>query len=237
MKYLNFDSATQGAEDEEDVQNSSELLEQRLAVIETQLAQKSALAEPLPYAELLLDQGLIQLELQQLTEAYETGQRAFTLFANAESWEGAVQACNIMFSAEQPKSLVALGNGVWLAVTFPIDPELSIVMLEHIVDETPDDSDGGAIAAATAHYIADLRLEEGTTRENLLFFTNQLLAKVARRHSHVDNQTAFETWFKKLELDSPQDFLGRLAQILEVMVQDDWWIDRNAIRAHLPLAH
>jgi len=237
MKYLNFDSATQGAEDEEDVQNSSELLEQQLAVIVAKLAQVSSLAEPLRYAELLLDQGLLQLELQQLTEAYETGQQAFALFAHAEEWEGAVQACNIMFASEQPKSLVALGNGVWLAVTFPIDPELSIVMLEHIVDETPDDSDGGAIAAATAHYIADLRLEEGSIRENLLFFTNQLLATVARRHSQVDNQVAFETWFKKLELDSPKDFLGRLAQILEVMVQDDWWIDREAIRARLPRAH
>ncbi|OQW95403.1 MAG: hypothetical protein BWK79_02590 [Beggiatoa sp. IS2] len=237
MKYLNFDPATQGAEDEEDIQNSSEGLEQQLAMIEAKLAQISSIAEPLQYADFLLEQGLIQLELQQLSEAYETGQEAFTLFANAEAWEGAVQACNIMFSSEQPKSLTALGNGVWLAVTFPIDPELSIVMLEHIVDDTPDDSDGGAIAAATAHYIADLRLEEGSTRENLLFFTNQLLAKVARRHGQVENQTDFEIWFKKLELDAPKDFLGRLAQILEVMVQDDWWIDRDALRAGLPLAH
>jgi hypothetical protein len=63
------------------------------------------------------------------------------------------------------------------------------------------------------------------------------LAKVARRHSQVENQIAFEAWYKKLELDSPKDFLGRLAQILEVMVQEDWWVDRAAIRARLPLAH
>jgi hypothetical protein len=106
-------------------------------------------------------------------------------------------------------------------------------MLEQLVNETPDDSDGAAIAAATAHYIADLRAE-GQAQENLLFFTGQLLAKVARRHSQVETQTDFEAWFKKLELDSPPDFLGRLAQILEIMVQDDWWYDRDRLRAQLP---
>jgi hypothetical protein len=139
-----------------------------------------------------------------------------------------------MFSAGQPDSLVALGNGVWLAVTFPIDPELSALVLEHIVEETPDDSDGGAIAAVTACYLVDLRAT-GTDRENLLFFTNQLLAKVARRHSQVEHQADFEAWIHKLALDSPDEFLMRLAQILEIMVHHDWWIDRDALRAKLPV--
>jgi hypothetical protein len=68
----------------------------------------------------------------------------------------------------------------------------------------------------------------------LFFFTNQLMAKVARRHSDVDSQAEFEASVKKLELDSPKDFLGRLAQVLNVMVQDDWWVDRDALRAKLP---
>jgi hypothetical protein len=41
-----------------------------------------------------------------------SGQQAFQLFAAAENWEGAVQAGNIMYGAEQSDSLVALGNGV-----------------------------------------------------------------------------------------------------------------------------
>ncbi|EDN65719.1 conserved hypothetical protein [Beggiatoa sp. PS] len=138
-----------------------------------------------------------------------------------------------MFEAEQPDSLVALGHAVWLAVTFPIDPELTAVMLEHIVDETPDDSDGAAVAAVTAHYIIDLRAK-GEDRENLLFFANQLLGTISRRHSNIETQADFEAWFKKLELDSPTDFLGRLAQVINIMVQDNWWVDRDALRAKLP---
>jgi hypothetical protein len=230
MKYLNLDPSTLGAEDAEDVQVSSDLLEQKLAEIDSQLAQES---ESIKRAELLLDYGHTCLELQKNFEAWQVGQQAFDIFAPAENWEGAVLACEVMFGAEQPSSLVALGNAVWLAVTFPIEPELSVLMLNHIVDETPDDSDGGAVAAAAAHYLVDLRAK-GKDRENLLFFTKQLLATVARRHSNVESQADFDAWVKKLELDSPDDFFGRLAQVLNVMVQDDWWVDRDALRAKLP---
>jgi len=229
MKYLKLDSSTLGAEDSADAQVSSELLEKKLADIDKQLSEATSIKR----AELLLDYGRTCLELERNFEAWQTGQQAFNIFVQAENWEGAVLACDVMFSAEQPDSLVALGNGLWLAVTFPIDPELSVVMLDHIIDETPDDSDGGAIAAAVAHYLVDLRAQD-KDRENLLFFTNQLLGTVARRHSNVESQEDFEAWVKKLELDSPDDFFGRLGQVLNVMVQDDWWVDRDALRAKLP---
>ena len=231
MKYLNLNPALSGAEDAEDIAIPTELLERKLAEIDSQLTSLSD-NEAIKRAELLLDYGRTCLELKKQFEAWQVSQQAFNIFAPAENWEGAVQACHIMFGSEQPDSLVALGNGVWLAVTFPIDPELSTVMLENIVNETPDDSDGGAVAAATACYLVELRAT-GADRDNLLFFTNQLLATVARRHANIENQTDFKAWVKKLELDSPDDFLGRLAQVLNVLVQDDWWVDRDALRAKL----
>ena len=235
MKYLNLDTSIIGAEDAEDKIIASELLERKLAEIDKQLERLAVNTAPTTQrAELLLDYADTCLELQKNFTAWQMAYQAFQQFISLENWEGAVQACHILFKTEQPDSLVALGNGVWLAVTFPIDPELSVLMLEYIVSETPDDSDGGAVAAAAAHYLVDLR-SEGQLRENLLFFTNQLLAKVARRHSQINNQTDFEAWFQRLELDSPADFLGRLAQVIEVIVQDNWWIDREALRAKLPI--
>src|SRR3989304_779955 len=88
------------------------------------------------------------------------------------------------------------GQGLWLAVTFPMDAELSVAMLQHVVDETPSDSDGAAVAATAAHYIVELRAPEGKERENLLFYTNHMLATVARRHSAVHDQEAFARWVK-----------------------------------------
>jgi hypothetical protein len=184
-------------------------------------------------AEILLQLGHVQLELEQKTDAWDSGKEAFRIYAAHEDWEGAVSACDVMFFAEQEDSLVALGQGLWLAVTYPIKPELSVAMLQHLIEETPADADGAAVAAATAHFIVDMRAQ-GKARESLLFFTQQLLGQVARRHSQVENQAQFEAWFARLELDNPDIFLPRLGLIIEVLVQDHWWIDRDALRARLP---
>ena len=107
-------------------------------------------------------------------------------------------------------------------------------LLTHIVEETPDDADGAAVAATTALFLADLRAE-GTQRENLMFFANQILGQVARRHGGVDSQEAFDYWMEKLELNQPEKFLVRLRNVVDVLVQDDWWFDREALRERLPV--
>jgi hypothetical protein len=130
--------------------------------------------------------------------------------------------------------MAALGNGIWLAVTYPIDAELSVALLQHIVEETADDADGAAVAAATASYLVDIRTE-GEDHEKLSFFTNQMFGQVARRHSEVDSQEKFDFWIEKMELNDPQKFLPRLRNVVDVLVQEDWWVDRDALRDELPV--
>ena len=69
----------------------------------------------------------------------------------------------------------------------------------------------------------------------MLFFTNNLIGTVARRHGNIDTQEQFDFWFKKLELEDPAKFLVRLRNIVDVLVQEDWWFDRDAIQAKLPV--
>jgi hypothetical protein len=102
-----------------------------------------------------------------------------------------------------------------------------------VVDETPPDADGAAVAAVTAHYLVDLRARD-PQREHLLLFTNQLLATVARRHSGVDRQESFNRWIEDMELSDPAKFLPRLRNVVDVLVQDEWWFDRDALQAALP---
>ena len=174
------------------------------------------------------------LRLERRPEVWQPAREAFDQAVHMERWDDAVQACELLFLTEEPMSLAALGQGVWLAVTFPVSPELTLEMLRHIVEETPDDADGAAVAAATAHYVADLRTQ-GREREQLTFHTAQLLAAVAQRHSGVDNQQQFDAWMKRLELDQPEKFLVRLRNVVDVLVQDNWWLDRESIQAALPV--
>jgi hypothetical protein len=61
-----------------------------------------------------------------------------------------------------------------------------------------------------------------------------MLGTVARRHSDVEKQEQFDYWLEKMELKDPQKFLPRLRNVVDVLVQDDWWVDREAIWASLP---
>ncbi len=189
---------------------------------------------PLQRAALLLETARALQILERGDEAWPIAHTAFGIFISEQEWEAAADACNVLYESGQADSLIALGQGIWLGVTFPIDPEISVNLLSHVIDDTPDDSDGAAVAAATAFFIADIRAPEGPDRERLTFFAQQLLGRVARRHSDVENQDQFGLWLERLELNDPDKFLVRLRNVVDVLVQDQWWFDREALQAQIP---
>jgi len=234
LKYIKEDPAVGNADSSEDAKESTGMLERLVADLREQLAELSPQAETLRRADLLLQLGRALVRLEKRPEAWAAAREAFDLYLAEQAWEGAAQACDILFLCDQPLSLAALGQGVWLAVTYPVDPELSVALLQHVVDETPPDADGAAVAAVAAYYLVDLRARE-PQREHLLIYANQVLATVARRHSGIDGQQDFNQWIEDMELNDPALFLPRLRNIVDVLVQDDWWFDREALQAALPV--
>ncbi|MCU7842847.1 MAG: hypothetical protein KZQ93_03310 [Candidatus Thiodiazotropha sp. (ex Monitilora ramsayi)] len=233
MKYLESEAFIGDNECSEDAVKSSKLLEIKLDEKRDALA---ALPEDAPHDrrfELQLESAYILLDLDKQQEAWEIGKAVLDQAIDEELWLRAVEACDILYQSDQADAIKALAHGIWLGVTFPIDPELSVAMLQHLIDETPDTSDGAAVAAVTACYVVDLRTQD-QDREDLKFFTNQLLGQVARRHSQVEEQEIFDFWVERMELDDPGKFLPRLAKVLEVIVEEDWWFDRDTLRAKIP---
>ena len=233
LKYIREDPSVGNADDSSDARESAAKLERLVADLREELAELSPGAAPLRRADLLLQLGRALVRLENGAEAWAAAREAFDLYLAEQAWEGAAQCCDVLFLAEQPQSLAALGQGIWLAVTFPVDPELSVALLHRVVEETPPDADGAAVAAIAAYYVADLRAQE-PQREHLLLYANQVLATVARRHSGVDGQDAFNRWIQDMELADPAKFLPRLRNVVDVLVQDDWWFDRDALQAALP---
>lgn len=234
LKFIKEDPAVGNADSSEDAKEPTAVLKRLVSDLRSQLAELSPGAGTLRRADLLLQLGRALVRLEDRPEAWAAAREAFDLYLAERAWEGAAQACDILFLCDQQPSLAALGQGVWLAVTYPVDPELSVALLQHVVDETPPDADGAAVAAIAAYYVVDLRARE-PQREHLLVYTSQLLATVARRHSGVDNQEAFNHWIEDMELNEPALFLPRLRNIVDVLVQDDWWFDREALQAALPV--
>ena len=190
-------------------------------------------ADTMERARLQLDMAEILIWLDRKEEAWTLARGAFDAALTNKSWQDAVEACNVLYQSDQPGSIPALGMGVWLAVTFPVAPELTYAMLDHVVSETPSHSDGAALAAVATRYVIDLRADDAT-HENLSLLANNLIARVAARHDNVRDQQALDAWMDRLGLRDPAVFLPRLAQIVNAIVGDAWWFDRDEIRNKLP---
>lgn len=233
MSYLD-DSMVLGESVSDEYSTGSVTLESQLVALEDRLRELTPEAPDLQRAQVEQQMARVLVGLERGQEAWALARTCFDVFLQAGEWEKAVESCDILFLSDQEASLSALGQGIWLGVTYPIDPELTLAMLQHVIDETPADADGAAVAAATGAYIVDLRAKD-TQLENLRFFATQMLATVARRHSDIEGQEQFEYWIEKLELNEPEKFLVRLRNVVDVLVQDDWWFDREALQARLPV--
>ena len=175
----------------------------------------------------------IEIDLGLTPRAWALGFDAFRFFVDIGQWEEAVLACETLFRCDQPQSLAALGHGLWLSITFPIDPAITVSQLRYVVEETTEDADGAAVAAAVATYVVELR-GDSKGGDDATLVAGQMINQVARQHGNVRTPEEFERWVKRLELDAPAKILVRMRNIIDVLVQDDWWIDRAALQATIP---
>ncbi|VAW60752.1 hypothetical protein MNBD_GAMMA09-1509 [hydrothermal vent metagenome] len=224
----------QGVLESSSDEESRAFLEEQLRNHQFELSQISRDADPVETAKIKLDIANAQLGLEQNENAWNEAKAAFEVFIAKEDWAAAIEACDIMYQTEQPSSIVALMHGAWLSVTYPVDAEYTIGMMSYIVDETPNDSDGAAVAAATAHYIVGVRASD-EKHDSLAFLTTNMITKVAQRHSDVKSQDTLDFWIDKMELKDPDKFLPRMGTVIDAIVNGQWWFDRDALRDKLPL--
>lgn len=209
-------------------------LSEKLNSYQDKLKALPADSSDLERALLQLDISELLLALDQKEHAWNEARATFDTFIKNEEWQHAVEACNVMYQTEQPASIVALGHGVWLAVTYPIEADTSVAVLNHIVDETPPTSDGAAVAAMTGYYIADIRSTD-ENHDSMTFLAKTILGNVAKRHSNVQTQKEMDAWLFKLELNDPEVFLPRLSLVVNSIVEENWWFDRDELRSRLPI--
>ncbi len=216
---------------------SRDFLKKELDKKQIQLAQLKIDCEPLERARLQHEIAEIMLDSGgngMAEAAWGLAKESFNIYMENDEIEEAVNALDVLYRTELPAAVIALGHAMWLSVTYPIDPELSIVMMKNLIDDTPKKSDGAAVAAAAAHYIADLRLE-GEKRDSVMFLTKNMITQVAERHSNITDQDQLNFWMDKLELNDPSQFLPKLAQVIDAIVAGDWWFDKDELRAKLPV--
>jgi len=189
--------------------------------------------QPTRRAEMLVALGTVENELGNNDAAWEAARFALDIAVQSEGWARAVEACDVLFESGRPDALKALAHGIWLAVTYPIDPELTVELLGRLVEEAAHD-DIGAVAATTANYVAQLRAPDGEAGDKAREKARLLLNAVAWTHGKVKDQQDFEIWYRTNQLDDPGIFLPLLSEAVDKIVADGWWFDRDALRAKIP---
>ncbi len=174
--------------------------------------------------------GEAQLAHEQSMAAWETLRPLVDKALAQQDWEQAAHVCALLAETDHPDAVTALGQGIWLAVTYPVAVELSIQLLETLIEQTPPQADGAAVAAAVALYLCETR---APAAENLLFFARQRLSQVAQRHGQVHDQADFSLWCERLQLLDVELLFKRLRQIIDVLVET-WWFDWRALQRQLP---
>ncbi len=233
MQHLHKNQFDLGAQCQDDARVAMQVLERKARQIQRRI---DAMERKNPdriekYAELNHQLAVVLIDMDQGQMAWNRAFPVLALYIDHKQWQQAVMLCETLFRSEQADSLVALGHALWLSITFPVEPTLTLAQLQHVIDETPDDSDGAAVAAAMAAYVVDLRGDNAG--DDAALAAGQMLNDVARRHGHAQSRDEFDRWFRKLELDDPAKLLVRMRNIIDVLVQDQWWIDRNALQAFI----
>ena len=217
-----------------DQRESIDELQQLLLEAKQRLKAVTDDSHPVDRALAIMDVAELLLGLGQAEQAWTHAREAFSVFVDYERWQEAAEAADILYQCGHKDSIVALGQGIWLAVSYPVKAQTTVTLLNYVIDETPDDSDGAAVAAMAAHYIVDLRAE-GEEKTSLSFLTTQMIARVAKRHRGIEDQDTLNAWIEMYQLNDVPELLKRLGVIVDVMVGDKWWFDRDALRARLPV--
>lgn len=218
----------------QDLGDARVFFEKELKTLMQQLAELGDSADELHVAKVKLDIARAQLGLGENLICWQEARPLVNIFIQAEHFQHAVEACELLYLSDQDDSIIALGHGCWLAVTYPVEPAMSVDMLSYIVDETPDDSDGAAVACVAALYLVELRAKDDE-KESLTFLAKQLIAMVAKRHRGIEDEESIEMWIEMLELNNLDELFARLGKVIDAIVGSSWWFERDDLRSRLPV--
>jgi hypothetical protein len=138
----------------QDLGDARVFFEKEIHQLMQQLGELGDKANLVDVAKVKLDIARAQLGLGEQVTCWQEARPLVKTFIDAECFQQAVEACELLYLSEQDESIKALGHACWLSVTYPVDPALSVDMLSYIIDETPDNSDGAAVASVAALYLA-----------------------------------------------------------------------------------
>ncbi|MBF0284751.1 MAG: hypothetical protein HQL51_09860 [Magnetococcales bacterium] len=132
----------------------------------------------------------------------------------------------------------ALAQAAWMALKWDAPtPEATVILYNLLVTIGPRHRAAGALSSL-ANLLVKLRGPRHADPELAHAQALQMLRFTSNAQGvEPDNQEAFLQWVADHQLNDPEVIIPPVFELIDALVQGDWWIDREAVQQEMEAAN
>ncbi len=163
-------------------------------------------------------------------EEWRLNKAAIARFSRSGQWQEVLDLLTDLSKKQRNHEIYkALAQRVWVGLKSDAPVTEVVLALYHLLNTLGPRHEVAGPIVALAHLIAKHRTPEHPDRALAQAQSQQMFALVLDTIGIVGDE-AFGKWVAHNHLDDPNHYIPVVLNCLEIMVGDDWWIDREALQ-------
>ena len=170
-------------------------------------------------------------------EEWQMNIRAVRHLSRVGNWPEVLKLLrNLSTKNQNPEVYKALGQQIWVALKSDA-PAVDVVQsLFHWLNTLGPAHELAGHVAALANLVVQMRTPDHPEQGLAQGQAQQMFSLVCGTLG-IEGREAFDAWVRAKHLDDPDQFIPVVMEGLELMVGEEWWIDRQALHREMELAN
>ena len=163
-------------------------------------------------------------------EEWRLNKAAIARYSRSGHWKEALDLLTILSKKQKNYEIYkALAQRVWVALKSNAPVTEVVLALYHLLNTLGPRHEIAGPIAALAHLMAKHRTPDHPDQALAQAQSQQMFALVMEVRGVVGDEN-FAQWVAENHLDDPNHYIPIVLKGLEIMVGDDWWIDREKLQ-------
>lgn len=163
-------------------------------------------------------------------EEWRLNKAAIARYSRSGHWKEVLDLLTLLSKKQKSHEIYkALAQRVWVALKSDAPVTEVVLALYHLLNTLGPRHELAGPIVALAHLMAKHRTPEHPDRALAQAQSQQMFALVLEVRGIVGDE-AFAQWVAENHLDDPNHYIPTVLKGLEIMVGDDWWIDREKLQ-------
>lgn len=166
-------------------------------------------------------------------EEWEMNKQAIKRYAKQGQWEEVLKNLVILSTKRKNNEVFqAIGQRVWVALKSDASVTDAVLALHQLLHTFGVKHEVAPHIAALAQLVSHHRTPDDPDAPLAQGQVQQMFAIVCEEVGVVGEE-AFQKWVVENRLDDPEYVATVVFRALELMINDDWWIDRGALQKEM----